>query len=178
MRSDPRLAIRDQEIVCLVCGRAFRQLTNTHLRSHGLSTEEYREAFGYNRGTALMAQELRALYRDRAVRVRLASRIRENPLRRDPGLAAHSPRRAIRLEEQLNRREAARHAARLREARFREAGGHPRTKPLDLALLHALRLAGLSLSEIGRRLGTSPATIASRLRLPHPGPFDRPEALI
>ncbi len=168
MRKDPRLALRDQEIVCLVCGRAFRQLNNTHLRSHGLSVEEYRRTFGYNRRTALMAQELRAFYRDRAVRIRLASRIRENPLRRDPGLAAQGPRRPIRLEEHLNRREAARRAARLREARFREAGRHPRTKPLDLPLLHALRLAGLSLRQVGRRLGVSPTTISSRLRLPPP----------
>ena len=164
--NDPRSAIGDQEILCLVCGRAFGQLTNTHLRSHGLAAEAYREAFGYNRRTALMARELRAFYRDRAVQIRLAGRIRENPLRRDPGLCAQGPRRAIRLEEQLNRREAARPAARLREARFREAGSHPRTKPLDLSLLHALRLAGLSVRQIARRLGVSPATISARLHLP------------
>lgn len=165
MHNDPRLAIRDQEIVCLVCGRALRQLTNTHLRRHRLSVEGYREAFGYNRGTALMARELRASYRDRAVRVRLATRIRENPLRRDPGLAARGPRRPVRLEEHLNRREAAQRVARLREARFREAGRHPRAKLLDLALVHALRRAGLSLRKIARRLGVSPVTISSRLRL-------------
>lgn len=71
----------------------------------------------------------------------------------------------------MNRGSVLQRAARLREARFREAGRHPRTKPLDLPLLHALRMAGLSLREIGRRLGTSPATIASRLRLPPPRPI-------
>lgn len=126
MRNDPRSAIREHEIVCLVCGRALRQLTNTHLRSHGLSTEAYREAFGYNRGTALMAQALWTLYRDRAVRVRLADRIRENPLRRDPGLSAQGGLRTIRLEERLNRQEVGRRAARLREARYREADSTPR----------------------------------------------------
>lgn len=128
---DPRSAIREREILCLVCGRALRQLTNTHLRAHRLTADAYRRAFGYNRRTALMARELRALYRDRAVRLGLAARIRENPLRRDPGLAVQGSKRQMRLEEQLNRREAARRAAPLREARFREAGRHPRTKPVD-----------------------------------------------
>lgn len=169
MHNDPRLAIGEHEIVCLVCRRALRQLTNTHLRSHGLSAEDYREAFGYNRGTALMAQALRTLYRDRAVWVGLADRIRENPLRRDPGLSAQGGRRTIRLEEQLNRQEVARRAARLREARYREAGLHPQVKPLDLRVLHALRLAGLSLRQIARRLGVSAAAISARLR-PAPPP--------
>lgn len=163
--SDPRSAVREGEILCLVCGRALRQLTNTHLRAHGLTADAYRRAFGYNRGTALMARELRTLYRDRAVRMRLAARIRENPLRRDPGLAVQGSRRRMRLEEQLNRREAACRAARLREARFREVGRHPRTKPVDLPLLHALVLAGLSLRKIARRLGVSPVTVSGRLRL-------------
>lgn len=97
--------------------------------------------------------------------MRLATRIRENPLRRDPGLVVQGSRRLMRLEEQLNRREAARRAARLREARFREAGRHPRTKPVDPPLLHALLLAGLSLRKIARRLGVSPVTVSARLRL-------------
>ncbi|MBI3003238.1 MAG: MucR family transcriptional regulator [candidate division NC10 bacterium] len=161
---DPRAAIREREILCLVCGRALRQLTNTHLRGHGLTADGYRQRFGYNRGTALMAQELRALYRERAVRVGLARQIRENPLRRDASLAARGPRRPIQLEEQLNRSEAARRAAALREARFRETGSHPRTKSLDLAVVSALRKEGLSLRQIARRLGVSPATISARLR--------------
>lgn len=165
---DPRAAIREREILCLVCRRAFRQLTNTHLRGHGLTADGYRQKFGYNQGTALMAQELRTLYRERAVRFGLATRIRVNPLTRDPGLAARGSRRAIRLEEQLNRREAAQRASRLREARFREVGSHPRTKSLDLTVLYTLRREGLSLRQIARRLGVSPATISSRLRPPPP----------
>ncbi len=95
MPSDPRSAIREREILCLVCGRALRQLTNTHLR----------------------------------------------------------------------------------EAGFREAGAHPRTKPVDLPLLRALRLAGLSLRQIGRRLGVPPVTISARLRFLCLGACDRPQAV-
>ncbi|HEY5725538.1 MAG TPA: MucR family transcriptional regulator, partial [Methylomirabilota bacterium] len=49
LKGDPRRAIGDDAIVCLVCGYALRQLTNTHLRLHGLTAPVYRERFGYNR---------------------------------------------------------------------------------------------------------------------------------
>jgi len=38
---DPRGAVRAHHIMCLVCGKCFRQLTNTHLRSHDLTTASY-----------------------------------------------------------------------------------------------------------------------------------------
>ena len=50
LRHDPRRAIADDTIRCLICGGGFRQLTNTHLRGHGLSAPEYKSLFGYNRG--------------------------------------------------------------------------------------------------------------------------------
>src|SRR5215470_2546973 len=56
---DPRRAITDTTIVCLICGKAFRQLTNTHLRTHAVTTTDYKRRFGYNAGRALMAQALR-----------------------------------------------------------------------------------------------------------------------
>ena len=99
-----------------------------------------------------MARELLTFYRERAVRVRLAARIRENLLRRDPRLAAEGSRRLMRLEEQLNRREAARRAARLREACLREGGCHPRTRLLDLPLS---MLFGWQGSPCGRSSGGS-----------------------
>lgn len=40
---DPRDSIREDEIICLECGGAYRQITHTHLRrEHGLSPQEYR----------------------------------------------------------------------------------------------------------------------------------------
>src|SRR5262245_14309715 len=50
LRADPRRAIQEDTIHCLICGREFRQLTNTHLRAHTVSAEEYKRRFGYNRG--------------------------------------------------------------------------------------------------------------------------------
>jgi ROS/MUCR transcriptional regulator protein len=50
LRRDPRRAVEEEQIVCLICGARFRQLTNTHLRGHALSALEYKRRFGYNRG--------------------------------------------------------------------------------------------------------------------------------
>jgi hypothetical protein len=105
LRADPRQAVQQDSIRCLVCGGVFRQLTNTHLRSHGLSAEEYKRRFGYNRGRPLMCRALRRLYADRAVKNRLASHIRQRPILARPELRRRGGARTIALEELLTRRE-------------------------------------------------------------------------
>jgi predicted transcriptional regulator len=106
LRADPRQAVQQDSIRCLVCGGVFRQLTNTHLRSHGLTADEYKRRFGYNRGRPLMCQALRRLYAARAVRNGLASRIRQRPILARPELRRQGGARTIALEELLTRREA------------------------------------------------------------------------
>ena len=108
LRADPRQAVQQDSIHCLVCGGAFRQLTNTHLRSHGLTADEYKRRFGYNRGRPLMCRALRALYAARAVRNGLASRIRLRPILARPELRRRGGARTIALEELLTRREVRR----------------------------------------------------------------------
>jgi hypothetical protein len=76
LRRDPRQAVEEEHIVCLICAARFRQLTNTHLRSHQLTAAEYKVRFGYNRGRPLMCRALARLYAERAVRNGLADRIR------------------------------------------------------------------------------------------------------
>lgn len=106
LRADPRQAVQQDSIHCLVCGGVFRQLTNTHLRSHGLTADEYKRRFGYNRGRPLMCRALRRLYAERAVRNGLASRIRQRPILARPELRRQGGARTIALEELLTRREA------------------------------------------------------------------------
>lgn len=106
LRADPRRAISETAIVCLACGRAYRQLTNTHLARHGLSSETYKSTYGYNAGRALMCEALRRVYQARGRRVDAATQLRRRPFREDPGLAALAARRRIRLEERLNRSSA------------------------------------------------------------------------
>ena len=108
LRADPRQAVQQDAIWCLVCGGVFRQLTNTHLRSHGLTADEYKRRFGYNRGRPLMCRALRGLYADRAVKNGLAARIRQRPILARPELRRRGGARRIALEEMLTRREARR----------------------------------------------------------------------
>ncbi len=115
---DPRRAIQEDAIVCLVCGRALRQLTNTHLASHAIDPAEYKERFGYNRGRPLMCLSLQRLYSERAVQSRLASYIRQRPILAKPELRRRGGHRSMTLEEFLTRREVRQRASRLRIGRL------------------------------------------------------------
>jgi predicted transcriptional regulator len=110
LRADPRLAIAEDSIRCLICGQSFRQLTNTHLRAHDMSAIEYKQRFGYNRGRPLMCRVLQRLYADRAVKTGLASQIRSRPILVEPKLRRLGGSRTIALEELLTRRDARRRA--------------------------------------------------------------------
>jgi hypothetical protein len=105
LRADPRRAVEHDLIRCLVCGSAFRQLTNTHLRHHGMTADEYKRLFGYNRGRPLMCHALQRLYTERAVKIGLAARIRQRPILARPELRRQGGARTIALEEILTRRE-------------------------------------------------------------------------
>jgi hypothetical protein len=109
LRADPRQAIQQDSIRCLICGRAFRQLTNTHLRGHRTSAAEYKRRFGYNRRRPLMCRALQQLYTERAVKRGLAAQIRRRPILVEPELRRRGGTRAITLEESLTRRDVRRH---------------------------------------------------------------------
>ena len=55
---DPKKAIKEKSVDCLECGKNYKVLTKKHLASHGLTPEEYREKWGYKKGTALVAKFL------------------------------------------------------------------------------------------------------------------------
>jgi hypothetical protein len=123
LRADPRQAIQEDSIRCLVCAGVFRQLTNTHLRGHGLSAAEYKTRFGYNRGRPLMCRTLARMYADRARSAGLAGRIRQRPILLEPELRRRGGARSISLEELLTRREMRqREAAQRTEASVHIAG--------------------------------------------------------
>jgi hypothetical protein len=105
LRADPRQAIQEDSIRCLICAGVFRQLTNTHLRGHGLSAAEYKSRFGYNRGRPLMCRILARMYADRARSAGLAAQIRRRPILLEPELRRRGGTRRISLEELLTRRE-------------------------------------------------------------------------
>jgi hypothetical protein len=54
LRRDPRLAISEDHVVCLVCGAVLRHLTNTHVVQHAMTSADYKQSFGYNGRRSLM----------------------------------------------------------------------------------------------------------------------------
>ena len=55
---DPKNAIREKSVICCECGKSFKVLTKRHLAAHGLTPEQYKEKFGYKKGTSLVAKSL------------------------------------------------------------------------------------------------------------------------
>ena len=55
---DPKNAIREKSVICCECGKSFKVLTKRHLATHGLTPDQYREKYGYKKGTSLVAKTL------------------------------------------------------------------------------------------------------------------------
>ncbi|NCD25737.1 MAG: transcriptional regulator [Deltaproteobacteria bacterium] len=55
---DPKNAIREKSVICCECGKSFKVLTKRHIASHGMTVEEYKEKYGYKKGTSLVAKSL------------------------------------------------------------------------------------------------------------------------
>ena len=130
--ADPRRAVTEESIVCLLCSGTFRQLTNTHLKGHGLTADEYKRRFGYNRRRALMCGALRRVYADRALRTELASRISWRPIVHEPALRRLGGMRPTTLEERLTRAD--------RRSALRGTGVRSGLAPFPLSILDAPRV--------------------------------------
>jgi len=62
-----RLAsIQRNKIICLECGREFKQLSKNHLASHGLNPRSYKQKYSIPLGTPLTAKSLSARRRKMA----------------------------------------------------------------------------------------------------------------
>ena len=55
---DPKKANKERSVICCECGKSFKVLTKRHLIIHGLTPDEYREKYGYKKGTSLVAKSL------------------------------------------------------------------------------------------------------------------------
>jgi predicted transcriptional regulator len=54
----PEDSIQNDKVVCLECGSEFKQLTQRHLSSHGMSPKEYKSKYGFKMTTPLAARSL------------------------------------------------------------------------------------------------------------------------
>lgn len=55
---EARKSIKEKSVTCLECGKSFKILTKRHLSTHGLTTEEYLEKWGFKKGTPLACKAL------------------------------------------------------------------------------------------------------------------------
>jgi predicted transcriptional regulator len=55
---DPRKAIKEKSVTCLECGKSFKIITKKHLASHGLTSAEYKDKYGYKRALPLVCKSL------------------------------------------------------------------------------------------------------------------------
>jgi predicted transcriptional regulator len=54
----PEDSIQNDKVICLECGSEFKQLTQKHLVSHGMSSKEYKKKYGFTLKTPLAAKSL------------------------------------------------------------------------------------------------------------------------
>ena len=71
---DPKKAIKEKSITCVICGKSFKLLTKKHLASHGLTVDEYRERCGYKKGAPLVCKALQRERRKKMQDMRLWER--------------------------------------------------------------------------------------------------------
>lgn len=55
---DPKKSIQKNKIACLECGQEFKMLSPKHLKSHDLTSKEYRKKFGFSTRQPLCAKAL------------------------------------------------------------------------------------------------------------------------
>lgn len=73
---DPLKSVQRNKVICLECGQEFRQLTNAHLKSHGLTAKEYRKKWGLPSRFPLVAKALVAKRRKLAKERGLGERLK------------------------------------------------------------------------------------------------------
>jgi predicted transcriptional regulator len=59
-KPEPSASIQRNRIICLECGREFKQLSKSHLASHALTPKSYKQKYSLPLGTALTAKSLSA----------------------------------------------------------------------------------------------------------------------
>ena len=73
----PTESIQRNKIVCLECGKEFKQLGNRHLKEHGLDSKAYRKKYGFSARQPLSAKSLSAKRRKTAKALGLADKLQE-----------------------------------------------------------------------------------------------------
>ena len=149
-------ALREDGVICLECGGIYQAL-GTHLEKlHGLTSAQYKDRWGYNRKTPLLAQQLRPRFQAMARAVNLHSYIRQT-------------RAWVKGQETIARRGHRGYAKQFRLQRSAASTGKPRPylQKVPDATLAALRAKGMTFTQLARAVGLTRASIRRRLRRVH-----------
>lgn len=74
---DPKKSIQRNKVICLECGKEFKQLGNRHLKEHGLDAKEYRKKYGFSARQPLSAKNLSAKRRKTAMALGLGEKLQK-----------------------------------------------------------------------------------------------------
>ena len=58
MAVEARKSVKEKSVTCLECGKSFKILTKRHLASHGMTSGEYREKWGFKKDAPLVCKAL------------------------------------------------------------------------------------------------------------------------
>ncbi|MDY0039807.1 MAG: MucR family transcriptional regulator [Desulforhabdus sp.] len=73
---EPMASIQEDKIICLECGREFRQISHTHLKRHGLTPKEYRKKYRLSAKQPLTAHSLSEQRKQKAREIGLGSHLK------------------------------------------------------------------------------------------------------
>ena len=71
---DPKKAIKESSITCVICGKSGKVLTKSHLAKHDVTPKQYRAICGYRKDQPLAAKELVRGRRKKMAEMRLWER--------------------------------------------------------------------------------------------------------
>lgn len=54
----PQDSIQQDQVICLECGKSYKVLSSKHLKTHGLSSREYRKKYGFSLRQPLCSKAL------------------------------------------------------------------------------------------------------------------------
>jgi len=80
-----KASIQRNKVICLECGKEFKQLSKRHLASHGLTAREYKKKHGIPLGQALTSKDLSAKRRKVAKEKGLGQRLAQARRKRAKG---------------------------------------------------------------------------------------------
>jgi predicted transcriptional regulator len=81
-------SIQRNKIVCLECGKEFKQLSKSHLKTHNLTPKDYKKKYGLRTSQALVAKSLTAKRRKLAKEKKLGSKLAEYRKKKAAGKTA------------------------------------------------------------------------------------------